>query len=375
METKTLTQLENEGVIELGRGKVISAVDIKQHTGEYPVYSASQSGSGEFGKYGKYDFDEELITWSVDGGGKFFYRPKHRFSITNVSGFIRIHDSSKLDYKYLYYSLTDQWSRQDFNYINKAHPSNIRDLYKIKLIPISEQRQMSKYLDGFFVDVERGIGKVAQSKMLGTKILDNTVNALFSDSSAQVRGWKKVKLKDIFDFYNGKAHEKEIKSGGKYKVINSKFVSTNGAVYKNTDKALLPLSSGDITMVMSDVPNGKALAKSFMVDENNTYTLNQRICALRPKVELSIPFFHYQLNRNKYFLSFDNGQRQTNLRKEDILECPLFIPDIHEQKAIASRLDKAKSFSNELSLKLDEQSHNFDGLRTSALAGMFQVMT
>jgi len=35
-------------------------------------------------------FDEALVTWSVDGGGKFFYRPKSKYSITNVSGFLRV---------------------------------------------------------------------------------------------------------------------------------------------------------------------------------------------------------------------------------------------------------------------------------------------
>ena len=46
-------------------------------------------------------------------------------------------------------------------------------------------------------------------------------------------------------------------------------------------KALL--FKNDITMVMSDVPNGRALAKCFLIDKDNKYTLNQRICGLRTK--------------------------------------------------------------------------------------------
>ncbi len=37
----------------------------------------------------------------------------------------------------------------------------------------------------------------------------------------------------------------------------------------------------DILMVMSDLPNGKALAKAFLVDADNRYAVNQRVCALQ----------------------------------------------------------------------------------------------
>ena len=46
-------------------------------------------------------FDEELISWSVDGGGNFFYRSKHKYSLTNVSGYIRVLDKNINFYKAL----------------------------------------------------------------------------------------------------------------------------------------------------------------------------------------------------------------------------------------------------------------------------------
>ena len=45
-------------------------------------------------------------------------------------------------------------------------------------------------------------------------------------------GYAVVKLDDIVDFRNGKGHEKNIIDNGKYIVVNSKFVSTNGEVKK-----------------------------------------------------------------------------------------------------------------------------------------------
>ncbi len=155
-----------------------------------------------------------------------------------------------------------------------------------------------------------------------------------------ISDWKLKTLGDVCEFYNGKAHEKVIDDNGKYIVINSKFISSNGAIVKKTNSLLFPLYVGDIVMVMSDVPNGKALSKCFLVNKDNTYSLNQRICAIR-STNFDNKFLYYQLDRNRYFLEFDNGENQTNLRKNDILNCPLLVPPIPEQKRIVAILDKA----------------------------------
>ncbi|WOB69274.1 restriction endonuclease subunit S [Microcystis aeruginosa] len=74
--------------------------------------------------------------------------------------------------------------------------------------------------------------------------------------------------------------------------------------------------------------------------EDNKYSLNQRIYAIRSdKIEARLLYYH--LNKHPYLLNFDNGENQTNLRKEDILKCPLYIPLIEEQKRIVEILDKA----------------------------------
>ena len=36
----------------------------------------------------------------------------------------------------------------------------------------------------------------------------------------------------------------------------------------------------NILMVMSDLPNGRALAKAYLVVANDVYAVNQRVCAL-----------------------------------------------------------------------------------------------
>ena len=153
-----------------------------------------------------------------------------------------------------------------------------------------------------------------------------------ADDGSQFPDWEECTINDIFKFFNGKAHENIICEDGEYIVVNSKFISTDGMVKKYTDKMIFPLKKNDIVMVMSDVPNGKAMSKCFLIDKDD----NQRICCLRTK-ENSI-FFINQISRNKYFLRFDDGIKQTNLRKNDVLSCPVFRPCLPEQQKIADFL-------------------------------------
>lgn len=185
--------------------------------------------------------------------------------------------------------------------------------------------------------------------------------------------WKISKLNKVADFTNGKAHEKNIVPFGKYIVINSKFISTDGIVIKYSDEGHSLLSVGDIAMVMSDVPNGKAIAKCFYVEENNKYTLNQRICSIRAKKEIDSRFLFYILNRNQYFLKHDDGVGQTNLRKDEVLNCPVPIPPMEEQKEIVNiirAIDEKISINKKLKSKFIRLKK---GLANDLLSGEVRI--
>ncbi|PIK13546.1 restriction endonuclease subunit S [Halobacteriovorax sp. JY17] len=181
-------------------------------------------------------------------------------------------------------------------------------------------------------------------------------------------------LKSFCTFFNGQAHEKFIDKMGKYKLINSKFISTEGGVYKNTNTCIQPLSKGDVVIVMSDIPNGKALAKTFFVESDEKYTLNQRIGGIRARGCFD-KFLYYILNRNSYYLSFDSGTGQTNLRKENVLECPIVLPEkIEEQKAICAVLDEANLEIATLSKKLGKYKKIKDGMMQTLLTGEIRLV-
>ena len=137
--------------------------------------------------------------------------------------------------------------------------------------------------------------------------------------------WEIKTVSEVAYYENGKAHEQHIIINGKYKVVNSKFISTDGEVVKYTNEALCLADINDTLMVLSDVPNGRAIAKCFYVDKNNTYTVNQRICKLKP-LDINGKILYYLLNRNPYFLAFDDGVKQTNLKNDDVLNCEIVLP-------------------------------------------------
>ena len=161
--------------------------------------------------------------------------------------------------------------------------------------------------------------------------------------------WKD--LGEVANFTNGKGHEKDISEDGQYIVVNSKFISTNGQIAKFSDEQICPLHKDDILLVMSDLPSGKALSKTFIVDTDNKYTLNQRIggISVKNKDEILPKFLHYYLNRSPQLIKHDNGVDQTNLRKDQILEVKIPVLSITKQKYIAAILDKFDTLTNSIS--------------------------
>ena len=163
-----------------------------------------------------------------------------------------------------------------------------------------------------------------------------------------------LKLRDIASFRNGKGHEKNIADNGKYVVINSKFISTNGQIVKNSDKQLSPLYTDDIAMVMSDLPNGRALAKCYLIDTDYKFTLNQRIGGFHTLDENKVvtKYLFYILDRNWQLLKYDNGVDQTNLKKDDILNISIPLPAIDVQKRLVYVLDNFDAICTDLNIGL-----------------------
>ena len=240
--------------------------------------------------------------------------------------------------------------------------------YAIPVPPLSEQQRIVDYLDAAFA-------KIDAMKANAEKSL-NEAKALFQASLKEMlepkEGWEEKTINDVAVFRNGVAHEKDIEEGGGYIVINSKFVATEGSIKKYTNKQLSPLYTNEIVMVMSDVPKGKTLAKCYIIECDDKYSLNQRICAFKSK-GLDMKFLYYILNRNPHLLKYDNGENQTNLRKKQIIECPVaYPPQKKEQQSIVDYLDFLKSKVDRLQANCEKISQECDALKQAILKQVFE---
>ncbi|OXU13965.1 restriction endonuclease subunit S [Sedimentisphaera salicampi] len=313
--------------------------------GPYPYYGAS----GIVDYVDDYIFDERLILVGEDGAKwKAFentaFVAEGKYWVNNHAHVLR---SVELIDTLLECYLV----RTDVGlYVTGAAPPKLT-LAKLKKIPVpvplnlAEQKKIAECLSSLDELIEAEGRKLIalrdHKKGLMQKLFPQpgeTQPRLRFSEFRDKGEWKNKTLGEVADYENGKAHEQNIDKHGKYIVVNSKFISTEGEAIKYSNSLNLAANKGDILMVLSDVPNGRAIARCFLVDEDDTYTVNQRICKITAKSAVSVLLF-YILDRNTYFLAFDDGVKQTNLKKEDVLQCPILLPkDEDEQQRIAECL-------------------------------------
>lgn len=172
-----------------------------------------------------------------------------------------------------------------------------------------------------------------------------------------IEGWMTKRLCEICRIESGKAHEPFIHQYGEFICVTSKFISSEGSSYRKCYENLKPAKENDILMVLSDLPNGRALAKCLIVgqEDDGRFAVNQRIGHLKP-TKIHPKFLYYLLNRNRYFLEFDDGVNQTNLSNKSIENCPLTFPSsLIEQQAISEALSDADALIASLGQLIDKK--------------------
>ena len=225
------------------------------------------------------------------------------------------------------------------------------DFFKTKLSTPQDLKEQNK-IGNYFIQLDQLITlhqrKCDEIKKLKKYMLQN----MFPQDEEKVPkirfygftdDWEQRKLGEVAKYRNGKAHENCIDDDGKYIVVNSKFVSTNGKVKKFSNMQNEPLFENEVAFVLSDVPNGRAIARTFLVEKSDKYTLNQRIAGITPLNETDPYYLHVLMNRHPYFLAFDDGVKQTNLSVSDVMKFESYYPKYEEQETIGrcfSQLDQ-----------------------------------
>lgn len=267
----------------------------------------------------------------------------------------RLRFKEGVDARFIMYNL---WHKKQIGEIDHKYSKGVTILHLVKsallsisilLPPKSTQLAIVSELDK--------INELIRLKKEQLKDFDNLAQSLFyemfGDPVENEKGWEVKKIKDIAKYYNGVAHEQDVDKDGNFVLINAKFISSEGQIKKYTSIQRFPLLKNDIVMVLSDLPNGKSLAKCFLIDEDNKYTLNQRICCFRG-FEGSSVYLKNIINRNPYLLSFDNGKGQTNLRKGDVEKIPIPLPPLSLQRLFAQRIEQIEREKSEVQKSIQD---------------------
>jgi type I restriction enzyme S subunit len=286
-----------------------------------------------------------------------------------IAALLNLDKKLSKDFLFYYFSLFDWDKTAEGDIKVKGKTLNKQKLKELQIIvpPLTEQKRLVAILDEAFAAIDKTKANAEQNLKNAKELFESYLQDVFENGKEI---WEEKILDEVCEFRNGAAHEQHIDENGKFILVNSKFISADGEKFKRTNNALAPLYVNDIAFVMSDVPNGKALAKCFLVDKDDTYSLNQRIGAI--KSDVFVPeFLVYQFNRNKFLLSFNNGENQTNLRKGDILSCPLWLPSKQEQKNIVRQLNALRAETQKLESVYQKKMEDLEEMKKSILQKAF----
>lgn len=152
--------------------------------------------------------------------------------------------------------------------------------------------------------------------------------------------WQQIRLGDFVDFKNGKPHEDDIVAGGRYELITINSIGTDGNL-KSSKKHVASddgsLLKDDIIVILSDIAHGYLLGMSDLVPESGKYVLNQRVGRVRVNKSYSPAFTRLAMNKKQlFFRNRGQGTSQRHIYERDINSLLIFMPEIYEQKKIAS---------------------------------------
>lgn len=355
---RKLGEIEKDGLIKLGRGKVISKRDIANNPGTYPIYSASAMNNGKFGEYGDYMFDDIRLTWSIDGGGRFFYRDDEKYSVTNVCGWLKVLDENAFNPKFLFYVLTSQWSKLVFNYTIKAHPSVIRNTYDIPMVPLPVQSEIVRILDSFTeleAELEAELaGRREQYEYYRDYLLDKKNLESMDGKPVETKPmwaittWdkkfngvdkKKQPAINRHHYYLAKELEPLIVPDGDIKVLTT----SPSDLYTTAELAKNNIKDGEIVAIPW---GGNAIVQYY----NGKYiTSDNRIAIVNDEEQLNCKFLFYVLkNREKELAKYYRGAGIKHPNMFKVLHMEIPVPSLATQKRVVDILDRFDALTTSL---------------------------
>jgi type I restriction enzyme S subunit len=285
--------------------------------------------------------------------------------------------SALIDLKFLYYFLkTKILEVQLVAKANSVKMPQIKvgdiDGMSIPIPPLEVQQEIVRILDKF-TELESELEAELEARVIQRNFV---INELHNGELPRLKNAIQMPLEELVHFENGKPHEQLVDPEGDCELITAKFIASNGTLARRINRSDVKTFArvNDITMVLSDLPNGKALAKCFFIQRGDFFGVNQRIAILRAKDETktSAEYLYHFVNRNPQILKFDDGSTQTHLKKANVLNTIVYLPDIESQRKIASELSALDKFvfsnSESLPAEIEARRKQYEYYRRKLLS-------
>jgi len=384
-------------VSNLGRGRVISSIEIGENPGEFPVYSSQTENNGVMGYLNSFNFDGEYVTWTTDGAnaGTVFFR-KGKFNCTNVCGTIQPKYWEQIDLRFIPYLLnlgTKYSVRLD---INPKLMNNMMAKIPIVVPPKEEQITIATYLDRKTAQIDDLIDK--KEKLID--VLNEEKTAVINQ--AMTKGLNpNTPMKDSGIPWLGEipAHW-EVK---KLKYLASKVGSGitplgGAAVYQKSGVPLLRsqnihfdgLMLDDVAYISEEIDEemsnsriaegdvllnitGASVGRCYFVDGALLRgNVNQHVCIIRPIISRIKTIYLYYLLRSymgqRQIVYLTSGANREGLNFEQIKAFTFGIPDLEEQIKTIAFLQKETEKIGNVQAKIGREIELLQEYRTALIS-------
>ncbi|HLV42226.1 MAG TPA: restriction endonuclease subunit S, partial [Brumimicrobium sp.] len=362
----------------LGRGRVISAIEIAENEGEYPVYSSQTENNGVMGRLNSFDFEGEYVTWTTDGAnaGTVFYR-EGKFNCTNVCGTIQPKKWEQIDLKFLpyYLNLGTRFSvRLD---INPKLMNNMMAKIPLVIPPKPEQTAIAAYLDRKTAEIDE---LIADKKRLlelyeeeKAAIINQAVtkginpNVPLKDSGIEWMGeipehWEVKRFKYYFNIITEKVEEDLPK-------IGLENIESKSGRFIETDTEF---AGQGVRFRPKDILFGKLrpyLAKVWLSNFDGQAVGDFYV--FRSKQDVIPEFAKYRI-LDSSFIEVTNsstyGSKMPRVSWEFIADLPIAFPKIQEQESIVQHIEVECSIINAKKAKTEKLIELLTEYRTALIS-------
>ena len=258
--------------------------------------------------------------------------------------------------------------------------------YKIAVPPLAEQRKIAEVLGVWDEAIEKQARLIEKLALRKRGLMQRLLSAKlrlpgFSEP------WKKVKLGDIGDTYNGLSgkNKDDFEYGNAQfipyiNVFSNERIDTNnlGCVQIKPNEQQNTVKYGDIFFtVSSETPDEVGMASVLLEHLDNTY-LNSFCFGYRLNNFSTLnPFFAAYLFRTEHFRNYMSvlaqGSTRFNISKKEVMKLKIDLPTIEEQTAIAEVLTAADREIELAKEKLERLRRQKRGLMQQLLTGKKRV--